>query len=63
MEIDPALAAVTGALVTVAGILYRLLLQRISELTKERNDYRDRYLNAIGLASIATDEAEKRGTS
>lgn len=58
MELDPALVAVAGALVTVTGLFYRFLLMRIDELTKERDRYRERYYVAIGMAAIATDEAE-----
>lgn len=56
--IDPLLAAVASALVAVTGLFYRFLLKRIDELTKERDRYRERYYVAIGMAAIATDEAE-----
>jgi hypothetical protein len=63
MEIDPALVAVAGALSTVAGLLYRQLLQRADVAEKDRDFWRDKALENIGLAAIATDVAEKRSSN
>ena len=63
MEIDPALVAVAGALSTVAGLLYRQLLQRAERAEEEADYWRDKALESTGLAQIATDEAEKRRSS
>jgi len=60
MEIDPALVAVAGALSTVAGLLYRQLLQRAVAAEEESDFWRDKALENIGLAAIATDVAEKQ---
>ena len=60
MEIDPALVAVAGALSTVAGLLYRQLLQRAERAEEDADYWRDEALKNIGLAAIATDVAEKR---
>lgn len=40
MAIDPALAAVTGALVTVVGVFYKFLLDRLRR-SEDREDARD----------------------
>lgn len=40
MAIDPALAAVTGALVTVVGVFYKFLLDRLKR-SEDREDARD----------------------
>lgn len=61
MEIDPALVAVAGALSTVAGLLYRQLLQRAERAEEDADYWRDKALVNHGLAQIATDAAEKRG--
>lgn len=61
MEIDPALAAVTGALVTVAGLFYRALLQRAESAEEDADFWRDKALESTALAQIATDVAEKAG--
>lgn len=64
MEIDPALVAVAGALSTVAGLLYRQLLQRAERAEEDADYWRDKALESHGLAQIATDVAEsKRGNS
>ena len=60
MEIDPALVAVAGALSTVAGLLYRQLDHRAVAAEKDRDFWRDKALENIGLAAIATDLAEKK---
>lgn len=40
MAIDPALAAVTGALVTVVGVFYKFLIDRLKR-SESREDARD----------------------
>lgn len=40
MSIDPALAAVTGALVTVVGVFYKFLIDRLKR-SEDREDARD----------------------
>ena len=40
VAIDPALAAVTGALVTVVGVFYKFLLDRLRR-SEDREDARD----------------------
>lgn len=62
MELDPALAAVVGALSTVAGLLYRQLLQRAERAEEDADYWRDKALESMSLAQIATDVAEKRST-
>lgn len=57
--IDPVVAAVTGALVTVAGLFYRELLRRATAAEEEARFWRARALRGMGLAELATDEAAK----
>lgn len=54
--IDPVVAAVAGALVTVAGLFYRNLLQQLAEEKAESKFWRDRALNSQALAEIAVDK-------
>jgi hypothetical protein len=63
MQIDPALVAVAGALSTVAGLLYRQLLQRAERAEEDADYWRDKALASTGQAQIATDVAEKRSAS
>lgn len=57
------LVPVVGALVTVAGILYRELLRRAADAEADADFWRDRALAAQGLAEIAAEElARKRRT-
>ena len=58
MEIDPLLVAVAGALSTVAGLLYRQLLQRAERAEKSEIYWRDRALLGTGLAEIAESDLE-----
>lgn len=57
--IDPVVAAVAGALVTVAGLFYRFLLQQLAEEKAESKYWRDYALREVGLADIATEQAEQ----
>ena len=60
MEIDPVVAAVVGALVTVTGIYYRDLLKQLADAKAEISYWRDRYFGALARSELAADEAEKR---
>lgn len=61
--LDAYLAAVTGALTTVAGLLYRALLHRAERAEADAHYWRERYLASLGIAGMALDEAERRSDS
>lgn len=58
MQIDPVVAAVVGALVTVVGLFYRHLLAQQAKCDAEVTFWRMRYFEALGRAELATDHAK-----
>jgi hypothetical protein len=60
MEIDPIVVALGGVVSTLAGLLYRALLQRADRAERSEEFWRDRALTHIGMTDLALDEAEKR---
>lgn len=57
---DPIVTALAGAIVTIAGILFRELVKSRDEAKADAAFWRDRALKGTGLAKIATGLAEKR---
>lgn len=60
MQIDPTVVAVAGALSTVAGLLYRALLQRAEKAEKDAEFWRGKFFGQLGMTDLALDEAERR---
>lgn len=60
MELDPIILALGGAVSALAGVVFRIQDQRAKRAEEEVIYWRDKALASIGLAAIATDEAEKR---
>lgn len=58
--IDPVVAALATAIVGLAGLFYRHLLQQIAKLEVEVNYWRNRYFGALGRTELAADEAVRR---
>lgn len=59
--IDPIVAAVAGALVTVVGLFYRHLLQEKAKCEADALFWREQALRGTGLSEIATEQAERNG--
>jgi hypothetical protein len=57
---NAALVAVAGALSTVAGLLYRQLLQRAERAEAEARFWRDHWITQVGLADMALEQAERQ---
>jgi hypothetical protein len=57
VEIDPVVAALAGAIVTMAGLFYRHLLQQLHDLESKVVFWRDRYLDALAKAEIGAEHA------
>lgn len=57
---DPVVAALAGAVTTLAGIVYRLLIARAEKAEKSAATWEERYFRQIGMTDLALDEAEKR---
>lgn len=57
--LSPELLAVLGALTTVVGLYYRHLIKQLDEEKAESAYWREIALANIGLAEIATDQAER----
>jgi hypothetical protein len=56
--VTPELGVVVGAIVTLAGLFYRHLLKQLEDERAEKVFWRDRALEGVGLAEIATEQAE-----
>lgn len=57
---DPYLAAVAGALSTVAALFYRHLLKERDECKADAAFWRDKWLAQAGMTDLALIEAERR---
>ena len=57
---DPIVTALAGAIVTIAGVLFRELVKARYEAKADALFWRNKALENYGLAEIATDVAEKR---
>ena len=57
---DPAVVALAGAIVTLAGIFYRHLLQEKAKADSEAVYWRNRYFGVLGRTELAADEAARR---
>lgn len=57
--IDPVTTVLAGAIVTLAGLFYRHLLQQIAKGEAETKYWRTRYFQALGRAEIAADKADE----
>lgn len=55
--VDPVIAAVVGALVTVVGLFYRDLLAQRAKCESESRFWRDRYFGALAKAEIGAEQA------
>ena len=60
---DPALVAVAGALSTVAVAFFRELVKSRDEAKAEAKFWRDKALLYLGMADLASEDAEKRSQS
>lgn len=60
MEIDPVVASLAGAIVTLAGVIFRLQTQRAERAEREAAEWRERYMGFAGIADFAIDQAERK---
>jgi len=58
VDINPEVAAVVGALVTVSGLLYRHLLAEKAKCDAEVTYWRRRYFRSLARSELVTDEAD-----
>ena len=57
--IDPVVAALATAIVSIAGVLYRELVKRAERCEAEASFWRDRYLGMVGVAEVAVDAVKR----
>lgn len=60
MELDPIIVTLAGAVTTLAGIVYRLLIARAERAERGEEFWRGKALLYLGMSDLASENAEKR---